>query len=86
MAMLRTPRHNRYIRNEAPNVPSNVFAKEIDMTDKSPKAANRKANESKDRGIIKPLMETGLPPGISKQQAADPGNMTKKKRPVKNES
>lgn len=57
------------------------------MPDKSPRATNRKTNESKeDRGIIKPLLETGLPPGISKQQAVDPGNMTRKKRPVKNES
>jgi hypothetical protein len=30
--------------------------------------------ESKDKGIVKPLVEKGLPPGISPEQAKDPGN------------
>jgi len=52
-----------------------------------PKAASGKTEKSgKDRGILKPLLENGLPPGISKQQAADPGNQTGEKRPVKNAS
>lgn len=54
---------------------------------KSPKAASGKTEKSgKGRGILKPLMENGLPPGISKQQAVDPGNQTDRKRPVKNAS
>lgn len=57
------------------------------MANKSPKAASGKKEKSReDRGILKPLVENGLPPGISKQQAADPGNQTDRKRPVKNDS
>lgn len=57
------------------------------MANKSPKAASGKTEKSrKDRGILKPLVENGLPPGIDKQQAADPGNQTDRKRPVKNDS
>jgi hypothetical protein len=36
--------------------------------------------------VIKPLAENGLPPGISQQQAKDPGNMPEKNKQVKNNS
>lgn len=57
------------------------------MSSKSPKASSNTTGKSKtDRGVVKPLMENGLPPGISKQRAADPGNTPDKKNPVRNES
>ena len=56
------------------------------MPNKSPNAADKDADESKDRGVLKPLAENGLPPGISQQQAKDPGNMPEKNKQVKNNS
>ncbi|GEM_PF-4050538 len=55
------------------------------MRNKSPKAADKEVSP-RDRGILKPLAENGLPPGISSQRARDPGNVPEKKRPVKNRS
>lgn len=62
------------------------FFKEIIMPNKSPNTTDKDAAESKDRGVIKPLAENGLPPGISQQQAKDPGNMPEKNKQVKNNS
>lgn len=56
------------------------------MPSKSPKAGSKTADESKDRGVIKPLLENGLPPGISPQRAKDPGNVPEKNKRVKNNS
>jgi hypothetical protein len=55
-----------------------IFKKEIVMANKSPNTPEKEAAESADRGIIKPLVETGLPPGISEQRAKDPGDTPEK--------
>lgn len=49
------------------------------MTNKTADKAGKKridkdGQASKDEGIVKPLVKTGLPPGISPDQAKDPGN------------
>jgi hypothetical protein len=54
------------------------------MSNKSPKAKQRES-KSKESAIVKPVLKTGLPPGISPQEAKDPGSATRSKR-VKNNS
>jgi len=56
------------------------------MANKAPKAQqqHRDAKE-KESAIIKPMLKTGLPPGISEDQARNPGSTQGGKR-VKNNS
>jgi hypothetical protein len=63
-----------------------AFLKESTMANKAPKAQqqHRDAKE-KESAIIKPMLKTGLPPGISEDQARNPGSTQGGKR-VKNNS
>lgn len=54
------------------------------MSSKSPKAKQRES-KSKESAIVKPMLKTGLPPGINPQEAKDPGSTSRSKR-VKNDS
>jgi hypothetical protein len=58
------------------------------MPTKSSKAKQRESKSTasaKDSAIVKPVMKNGLPPGISQQQAKNPGSTSGSKR-VKNNS
>lgn len=65
---------------------SNFLSEESTMANKSPKAAQqRRGAKEKESAIIKPMLKTGLPPGISEEQAKNPGGTQGGKR-VKNNS
>jgi hypothetical protein len=58
------------------------------MSVKSSKTGQRESKSTasaKDSVIVKPVMKNGLPPGISQQQAKNPGGSSGNKR-VKNNS
>ena len=55
------------------------------MANKAPKATQRRDAKEKESAIIKPMLKTGLPPGISEDQAKNPGK-TEGSRRVKNNS
>jgi len=62
-----------------------VLSTEVIMANKSPKATQRRDPKEKESAIIKPMLKTGLPPGISQEQARNPGSAGRSKR-VRNES
>ncbi|HWT71709.1 MAG TPA: hypothetical protein VN361_05950 [Oxalicibacterium sp.] len=56
------------------------------MANKAPKATQQRRDaKAKESAIIKPMLKTGLPPGISEDEAKNPGGTQSGKR-VKNNS
>jgi hypothetical protein len=62
------------VRNIVLTAASKFFSKESIMANKTPKAnQQRRDAKAKKSAIVKPMLKTGLPPGISEDDAKNPG-------------
>jgi hypothetical protein len=62
-----------------------VLSKEGIMANKAAKTIRQRPG-AKESAIVKPVLKTGLPPGISPERAKDPGNAPGSSKRVKNNS